>query len=761
MSPRLWRARHVTVNWRAKACLAGLALMGALVAPVAGSASASIPSAGVVGASVSLDPNGEIGNEQTVTVSWSGLKPTAPDTKSFSLQYRDLVGVYECLANPPGAIYYYTEDCYTQTPPNDAQKPSDGNLVDPMLDQTGLYGVTGVDGQGQIGFQVQEGTLHTNQLYGDPPFNIQCDQTNKCVIKVVDFGKYFDKNGNVPNLPGNPLTKGDWSEMVDAAPSVPIVFAPTPNCPPPAVSTPQLHVEGAGSSSYALESWDAQLCKGSSPLAVDYTTTGEVVARGDFQSGMTDVALAALPPTSGPNGGSYAAAPLDVSGAAIAFRISDQVTGTIVTTVRLTPRLVAMLVTDSATFGNNTYPDSAQVYPLTQDPEFQALNPGVNFPGGGPGTFGVIEPLLEGSGSDDTQIITQWIADDADARAFLAGDDPCGAQLNPNWAGVHYPTPIFKDLEQSTTFPAWSGYYNPLTNLQQEVTDLFYGKPAGFNPVDNSGGATAMPPVVDTQDAMFAELDYTSTTRAAEPSSSLSAASPTSTIGQYVTEPSPGHCAPKPLTSFPDFTTPSPQSLTLALGQMKRNPDGTLQPPVTTRVEGAYPLTKVDYAFLPTSNLTEAQAAALAQFARYVGGPGQSPSILPYGYSPLPSSLTTQDNSAAVAALNGIATAGQSLSITPGGTSLGLTSTAGTSVPTSTLNPATGTATQPGPQSLPRSPGTAEVVKQLEGPVSIAALVRTAWWLLPLIGALALALGLAGAVLGWEYPIPRRKKEPS
>jgi len=756
----------MAVRRRAEACLGGLALIAATVGPLAGAASASIPSAGAASPQVSLSPGGQLGNEQTVTVSWSGLNPTVPDTKSFYFPYRDQVGVYECLLSPPAGVYYYTQDCYTQAPPNDPQSPSDGNIVDPMLDVDGLWGVTGSDGQGQIGFQVQEGTLHTNKLFGDPPFNIQCDQTHPCVIKVVDFGKYFDKNGDVPNLPGLPLTKGDWSELVDAAPSVPISFAPTPNCPSPAATTPQLHVEGAGSSSYALESWDARLCTATSPLAVDYTTTGEVVARSDFESGSTDVALAALPPPSGPNGGSYASAPVDVSGAAIAFRIADQVTGTIVTTVRLTPRLVAMLVTDSATFGNS-YTDSAQIYPpLTQDPEFQALNPGVNFPGGF-NALGVVEPLLEGSGSDDTQIITQWIADDADARAFLAGDDPCGAKLNPNWAGVRYPTPIFRDLEQSTSSPAWSGYYNPITNLQQEVTDLFYGKPAGFNPVDTSGSAAPMPPVVDTQDAMFAELDYTSTARAAEPPASLSAASPTSTIGDYVTETSPGHCVPQTLTSFPAFTTPDPQSLTLAVGAMKRNADGTLEPPVATRVEGAYPLSKVDYAFIPTSNLTETKAHALAQFVRYVGGPGQSPGALPFGYSPLPSSLTAQDDAAAAAALNGIAVPGDISPSALGGPDVAPTSTVATSAPTLNAsranNTATGSATQTASQLVTKSgsSGAGGVAKQFEGPVAIAALVRTAWWLLPLILALALALGLAGAVLGWELPLPRRRSKPS
>jgi hypothetical protein len=791
--------RRVTFRRCISAVILGVGMIGAGILATSGGASASAGPRAAAAAQASITPSNNIGNEQTVTVSWSGFTQTALDPKHLpgAPLYRDLVGLYECVANPTGGHYYYMRDCYTQLPPNDNVYPGDGNMIDPERNDYGIWGVTGPNGEGQIGFQVQEGTLHSSPPTLDyprtttpiQPWNIQCDQTHACVLKVVDFGTSFEKYPfYAPNFPGSRLTAGDWTELADAAPSIPLAFAPIPSCPPPAANTPQLNVEGAGSSSYAINAWNGQLCNSRTPLNLNYTTTGEGTAKGDFQSGAADVALASLPPSSGPSGGSYIAAPVDVTGVAIAFRIADQIAGTTVTTVRLTPRLVAMLITDSGTDGGFSYIDSAQIYALTGDPEFQALNPGVTFPGLF-GQYGVIEPILEGAATDDTQILTQWIADDADAMAFLHGHDPCGVKLNPNWSGVSYPTPILRDLEQDSRFPNWSGYYNPITNLGQEVTDLIYGKPAGFNPINPSLGQQAMPPVAPTEDAMFAELDATTATRAAEPAASLSAAHASSTIGQFVTVTSPGHCTPKSLTSFPGFTAPSAGSLALALGTMAQNRDHTLQPPLTTNVDGAYPLTKVDYAFMPSSNLTRAKAQALAQFVDYVAGPGQSSTVLPYGYSPLPAFLAAQDTNTAAAILRSVPSSPGPPGTTPGtttttsgpgsgsvpgsshpgsnpaasGSTAGGTSasrSSGSSGGTATTKPVGGQAAQGQPPGDVASAAAAVGERQTEGPVSIGAIERNGWWLLPLIIGLVLVMGLGGALLGWDIPLsPRRRRQ--
>jgi hypothetical protein len=740
-----------------------------------GLASAAPQAAAGIAPVVSMTPASLINNEQVVRVNWSGFSPTKTDRRST--QPDDEVGIYECSATTPDGIYYYNRDCYTQLPPNASPISSDGNMLDPTGGQ--FHGFTTGGGSGQSGFQILDGTLHTDLRFGRPVFNIQCDNTHPCVLKVVDFGQYF-KTQTIPNPVGFNQT-GDWSDLVGQAPSVPISFAPIPACSSPAPSTPQLGIQGAPSSSYAVEAWAAGLCTSATPVAVNYARTGEATARSALQAGAADIALAAISPTSGPGGGPYVAAPVDVSGVAIAFNMIDPSTGAPITTLRLTPRLVAMLVTDSAINGVS-YPAAAYHDALTGDPEFVALNPGFHFPTDPltPSNLGVIEPILEGYQGDDTSIITQWIADDADAQAFLAGHDVCGAALNANWAGVSYPTSIFQDLERNSPFGAWSGYYNPITNLATQVADLFFGKGAGFNAVGPDGIAAPMPPVNLAQDALFAEFDAASAIRSSEPSASLIPASSTSMIANYVTVTGAGSCQPKPLTLFPGFAAPDSGGLTLGLGAMTVNKDGTLTSPVTTTLPGAYPLTKVDYAFAPASDPSPTSGKAIAAFILYASGTGQAPGILPFGYTPLPSFLQAQDVAAAATVLKGITVplppppkrpAGSPTSAHPptsapptvipvvGGSPVGTsTSTEPQAAVAATRSTATPSVPEGRAPPRPRPNAPPPAIQAIQAPVTIAAVERTGAWLLPLLAGLALAFGVAGAVLRWGF-LPMRRRE--
>jgi hypothetical protein len=714
-----------------------------------------------------MTPSSHVGNQQVVTVNWSGLVPTKFDPNSFPIPYDDEVAIYECTQTTTDGTWYYSRDCYTQPPPNYTNS-SDGNMLDPTLGTQNLHAATGPSGSGEAGFQILVGTLHTNSFFARPAFDIQCDSTHPCVLKVVDLGKYFKAGYTVPNAVGA-HQPGDWSDVVAHAVSVPISFAPTPACAPPSSTTPQVNVEGAPSASYALEAWSGQLCSASSPMDVNYAQLGENLARSDFETSATQVAVASSSTGSGTGNRSYVAAPADVSGVAIAFNMIDFKTGLPITTLRLTPRLVAMLVTDSAIYGADGF-TAAAYYPMTTDPEFLALNPGYHFPEDpfNPGTFGVIEPILEGYQGDDTEILTRWIASDADARAFLSGHDTCGQVLNPNWKGVVYPTSIFNDLEQNTQFLPLSGYYNPITNLATEVADIFYGKAAGYLP-PNLGVPNNMKPV-DTQfNAMFGVFDATSAARSGEPTASLLPASTASTIANYVTE-SGGRCQPKSLSAFPGFVIPDAGGLSLGLGAMTVNADGTLNSPVSTTTPGAYPLTKVDYLIAPDRNLTPAAATAISDLIRFAGGKGQAPGVLPFGYSPLPSYLQADDAAAAAAVLKGVSSsspptttggAGAPPSPFSSGTGVPATATGSLGSPGTGGSPAT-TAVRAGAGGTGADSGGTNAgagtvtptglvpIQAVQAPFKIFGLDQTDAWLFVSLIALAIGLALAGAILYWR-----------
>jgi hypothetical protein len=74
------------------------------------------------------------------------------------------------------------------------------------------------------------------------------------------------------------------------------------------------------------------------------------------------------------------------------------------------------------------------------------------------------------------------------------------------------------------------------------------------------------------------------------------------------------------------------------------------------KAAGAYPLTMVIYAMVPTSGVKATKADAIARFLDYVAGPGQTPGLrpgnLPPGYLPLPSKLRAKTLRAATLVRN-------------------------------------------------------------------------------------------------------------
>ena len=132
----MWRKGQKPLKLLRRSLFAGLlvaGVIGGILATTATASRASTLADSTDGPSpqASIAPNNDIGNEQTVTVSWSGFTPTAVDPKSGSVRYKDLVGVYECVAPSriPDGNYYFTRDCYTQLPPNYPIEPGDGKHI--------------------------------------------------------------------------------------------------------------------------------------------------------------------------------------------------------------------------------------------------------------------------------------------------------------------------------------------------------------------------------------------------------------------------------------------------------------------------------------------------------------------------------------------------------------------------------------------------------------------------------------------------------
>jgi len=749
--------------------------------------------------SATASPDSNLQNLQVVTISWSGFHPTG-STANFQGYYPDMVGIIECTANPPGGSYYYFRDCMVNPTPGNNQGGivgGDGNMVG--FDTSTIYGVTGPDGTGSYPFQVESGTLHNNAYDCNPantsdcdsPSNIQCDSSNPCVAKVIDYPNgepYQDSSWDPP-------TTGDFTQVLDSAPSVPLNFGAPPSCPAGTINN--VSFEGEGSSSYALQQWAAAVCQGSKPLTLNYSQVGEAVAKNDFLNGNTNVAIAGVPPTpaqisAASSPPTFTGAPLDAGGVSISFNIRDADTDLPVTTIRLTPRLVAMLITNSGTLDNFYTLDHPQAFAaagttfmqaLTADPEFLALNPPcvsrnpdtpagcftapaiVDTSSGKPVySFYVEEPMLRAEHNDDTQILTEWIASDYDAQQYLQGKDPCGAKLNAYWQGVSYPTDIFQDLEQGGVNKSYADFYFPVQGTPAVVSHLLYVKPVGFYPATPPAAVIGLPA---RNSAYFAVLDTVTARRSAFPQASLIAANPTqSELANYVNE-SGGACTPKSLSSYTGFVAPDDNGLNAGYqAMMAEKPASGMYPsPVAATDPTAYPLAKIDYAIVPTSGLSTTEAGNIASFLQFAAGPGQTGANLPTGYPALPASMASETNAAAAAVLKSAQSSTPPTTTppttvpkkpTPTTIAPEVLPTTVTSSPASTFtSPTTGTHPPTTATTVPKTtptttppPAEQKIALAAEGPVSVgaASLVGGAW-LLPLMLGLGLLSGLAGGFL--------------
>ncbi len=788
-----------------RAAVAALIYAGVAVPLVAGSSPAAFSAdakADPQSTAATVSPDTLLENQQVVTVNWSGLPPTATSVNPMTQYRNDDVAILECTANPPGGIWYFFRDCYTQG------ENLGGNIVSPSAgiqdSEIPLAGATSAAGVGAYPFQVQEGTLQTEEVqfpcsggYTAPqcnnPYNVQCDSNNACVLKIVALP---DGAPPIPNelWQGAPtptqVTKCakkpancTFSQLLDAAPSVALDFSAIPNCP--SIGTGNLAIEGASSSSYALESWAAQLCTGSTPVTISYADLSEDLAKEDLLSGSTTVGVASIPPTGAQNAArtipGEMAAPLDAGGVSIVFNMVDPLTGLPIgcspnqpisqcaTPIRLTPRLVAMLITNSATvnaqepFGHFVAGSTTRfIEPLTDDPEFRALNPGFQPPAictsSGTKTDPtttctdyVEEPVLRAEQSDDTFVLTQWIADDYDARQFLAGRDPCGAKLNQDWVGATYPNAQFVQLAQSSsgTTPDSDSYY-PETGTTTVLQSLLYGIPVGGPPPSPGSPKSWLPAPTDNY-AFFGVVDTVSANRSGLPSAELIAAQPrTSELSRFVAEQA-GSCTPLTDPSTSGFVAGNQAGLDEAYSTMAVGANGMLVPPVTTTDPNAYPLAKIDYALVPSAGLTKQNASLVASLLKFAAGPGQSSTYLPAGYVPLPANLEAQTSAVAdkVAVERPLPSSGRLTGVPTGHTVPSSTTTVGSS-PNGVQSSANGPAAAglpPAPTvdnaaSVPSGRGLHEAAVFLS-----AADLLSGGWLIPLAAALAAGCALAGLIL--------------
>jgi hypothetical protein len=280
---------------------------------------------------------------------------------------------------------------------------------------------------------------------------------------------------------------------------------------------------------------------------------------------------------------------------------------------------------------------------------------------------------VESGHSDMTWEVTRWIAHDKAADGFMHGQfDPWGMHVNVNYLGLNYPTDSFTGQD---SYPVIAHKYSPVFPLSRVATYQAQNWDPGTDwEKDQFGNFPKDPIEIPGERALFAILDEADAAAFRFPVAAL----PNDT-NHYV-EPSLRSMA----AALPSMVSSSGNKITQHVDYARQK-------------AGAYPLTMIIYAMVPTSGISKAKAAAIAEFLNFVAGPGQVPGTGPGqlapGYLPLPANLRAQTRQAATAVLRQAGRRSSSPTPSP-------TSSPGISSPSPAASP--GVSASPAPSAGPR-----------------------------------------------------------
>jgi hypothetical protein len=457
-------------------------------------------------------------------------------------------------------------------------------------------------------------------------------------------GSSYTQNSSL-SLDSSPLSTTNWAHRI----VVPLDFSPVGQvCSILADQTPTAGVETI---SEAVTRWQPALCAKNGPV-FGFNQVADSVGERQLLSPQPGLGFLNLPisPSDVPEDRVMRYAPIALSGLAIAFNIDRTSLPTAPESVRahdgervpnlkLTPRIVAKLLTQSYVYGvgpNARYlkgnPDN-----LTKDPDFLALNPDFK----DIHLEQSIEFLVPSGLAAVNDMLWDWIANDQEAADFLAGlPDPWGMRVNPFYQGLSVPVEAFPKL------------------------DPFCDAHAAVNA-----------PALCTLDAHPYALDMHETARSTARGDALSRTSwdpfalppqwkkaSQQLLGQRrllaVTDTATAQRFGLPVAQLRNpagaFVAPTDASLLAGVSAMRPSAvKGVLRPDAFAQrtAATAYPLTAVTYAVTAPILLTAADAEKYADFIRYAVGTGQVRGTgvgqLPLGYTPISTTLRTQAIAAA------------------------------------------------------------------------------------------------------------------
>ncbi len=538
------------------------------------------------------------------------------------------------------------------------------------------YGISDANGNGTASFVLQSAETNASMGCSDrvacslvaiPIMGTSCDTVAAGVpdasaaaveAKCAATGKYLPgqpgAGGNQEDVAVSGLlwwSASNWNNRL----AFPLHFAEPSNvCSVLNTSSPTF-VYGSELITQATLQWAPSFCLSSKLFKFQHVQTSDPEAKNLLNIGSISAAFQAEPPAV-PFQTPTVQAPVALSGFAIVFAIDDR-HGHILSTLKLTPRLLAKLLTESYASNPTIQQEydavSTNATDLGTDPEFEALNPGVT-------TSYPTEPastlMALSSDSDVMYALTSYINADPEARSFLDGQaDPWGMVVNRNYRGIKLPTASWPLLDtfypknlynggsqpclENTKIPWLPLVAAPVSAMSTITLDMQFDVANSQINCVNAGlqnqKLAAVGREATGQRFVLGVTSLGDASRYALPAASL--------MSQSAMD------APVRFTDATGRTFVAPTTASLVAATKMMVPDSTsnswLLPYDKLRTEqagaGAYPATMMVSMDVPTSGLTKTEAARYATMLKFFAGPGQRSGFgngqLPPGFVPMTS----------------------------------------------------------------------------------------------------------------------------
>jgi hypothetical protein len=606
-----------------------------------------------------------------------------------------------------GTVY---EPGYVAFPGCTPLPPEATNVENSSAPGNTTYGVTGADGTGSAKFVVwttdQNASLGCSaavpcSLVIIPIMGVSCaaplaagegsaDDANCRSSGVYKPAEFFNPSAHDLTVTGDLWwAASNWRNRV----TVPLGFADSSSvCSVVSRSDPIL-MYGSPPLAEATEQWAPAFCTDPTRFTFRHVQTGEPSAKNLLGLGLNTASTTSGGPSPGASSGSSPTpsasassdapaasngveavlesdappdgyttptvqSPVALTGFAISY-IIDDASGHEYTSLKLTPRLLAKLMTES-------YPDIFEVYndypalkgnprDITRDPEFIAINPGLSVDAIGQDAASTLYSLS--SNADTMFALSSYINADPEARAWLNGQpDPWGMVVNPNYRGISLPVESWPLLD---SFIADFGH--------QGVNDCIDDAPVPYLPLVASPTSTL---VAIAQALQFAApLSQTACVLGGGTGSlgnklatgirqtpgqrfmiGLTSLGDAAYYGLDTAALQTYEVAPDPTARFTSstgrlFAAPTTDSL-IAAARLASPNEGTGTWPIPYAAmrqnpsdAAAYPGTMFVYLAVPAAGLPPADAADFASFMRFAATTGQIAGFgngqLPPGYAPM------------------------------------------------------------------------------------------------------------------------------